>query len=1008
GASVSEKGTTNGVITDSDGNFSISVQGGDAVLQISYVGYVTQDVAVGNRTVINVTLLDDTQALDEVVVVGYGTQKKVNLSGAVATVSAKALENRPVTNANLALQGLAPGMNISMSDGRATTAPDINIRGYTSINGGSAFILVDNVPVGPNELSRINPSDIESVSVLQDAAASAIYGARAAFGVVLITTKTAKNEKLQVDFDANYGIRQIYNIPDLVTDPYLFMQYTYESGYPLRTIFSETQRAYAKQRSEDPSLPEIIMHPNDPNLWDYYASTNWLDEVYRKTTPTYTANVRIAQKTDKLSYAMSGGYYQQNGVLSMANDVMKRYNFRGNGTYKLTDWWKLGSNLSFVTSNYDSPSILEHDFYGKIKGDDSIFPVYNPDGTYTSHGSDGIGFLKDGGRTQTNVNETQLSLNTSIDLWKDVWTIEGDVNFRRTNTGVDKAVMPVYYRTGPEQGLQIRGMDGSTPYAEVRSTANNYTVLNLYTNFRKTFADKHFVHALVGFNQEYLHENYFWTRKQQLITSSLPTIQLATGTVTNGQSINELALRGLFFRFNYIFDNKYILEFNGRRDGTSRYPKDSRWGFFPSASAAWIVSNEKFFSGVNDLLQISNLKLRGSYGTLGNQTNSSYYPYIATMGSGNIGRVLDGGQPMAVYQPGTVAGNLTWETVRTVNGGVDLGLFKNKLNLTFNKYTRYTEGMLTKSKELPGFYGAGEPATNAADLKTKGWELSVGYADKVNVAGSPLSFGVRFMLWDSRTWITKYDNPNRTLSAYYEGQEIGEIWGLHTVGYFASDEEVASWADQTKVGGDDTQYKFYKGDLKFADLNGDNEISFGKSTVDDPGDRTIIGNSSSRFPYSIEANAEWKGFDLRVFFQGVGQRDWYPNNGHGLFWGVYATPWTTPIQKNLDHWTPENPNGYFPRMKQYIAEDNSELGTAQTKYLQNASYLRLKNLTLGYTLPKSLTDKWKIDRLRVYFSGENLWTIHNIAVKEIDPENLNGSGHYPMQKVWSVGINLSF
>ncbi|MDR1102763.1 MAG: TonB-dependent receptor, partial [Tannerella sp.] len=969
-----------------------------ATLVISYIGYLTQEIVVGNRTTVSITLAENTRALDEVIVVGYGTQRKANLSGAVSAISSKALENRSVTNVNLALQGLAPGMNINVGSGRASEAPGINIRGTTSINGGEAFILVDNVPVTAAELARINPADIESTSILQDAASAAIYGARAAYGVVLITTKTAKSDKLQVDFDANYSVRERQQLAEMVTDPYEFMSLVNGAVFP-STRYSDAQVAYAKRRSEDPSLPEIIQHPNNPNEWDYYAASDWIDMLYRQTSPTYNANLRVSQRTDKLTCDLSGSYYQQDGILNVANDVFKRYNFRGKGTYRFTNWWEVGSNISFVTSDYDYPTTLDHGWYGKLLSCRSLYPIYNPDGTYTSMGADIYGLIPEGGRTNTQVNETQVSFNTTIDILKDVWNIKGDANFRRTNTSTDKNAFVNYYHNGPDLGLSTRQTDGRT-YNRLDTKINNYTVMNVYTDFHKTFADKHFVLALAGFNQEYLYINDYWTRRNDLITTSLPTLQLATGDISNSQEVNELALRGFFFRANYIYDNRYILEFNGRRDGTSRYPKKSRWGFFPSGSAAWVISQEKFFGGVNKALRISNLKLRGSYGELGNQVNNSYYPYYATMNAGNIGRRLDGTYPMGIGQPGVVAGDLTWERVRSVNGGIDLGLFDNRFDLTANIYTRYTEGMLTQSRMLPSFYGAGAPTTNAADLKTKGWDVTVGYRDRVSVGGSPLSYGARFMLWDSRAWITKYDNPTGNLADWYEDYEVGNIWGYHTAGFFSSTEEVEAWADQ--IGMAFISSPAEAGDLKFYDLNDDGKINTGSNTLDDPGDRSIIGNNTPRFRYSFEGNAEWKGFDLRIFLHGVGKRN-VAIAGHRNFWGTYDSSWVNPTTAMYDRWTPENPDGYLPKLR----ADNDRLKLAQTRYLQDASWMRLKNLTIGYTLPDALMKQWKINRLRIYVSGENLWTLNNLHVKWVDPEVISDE-YYPMQRVWSMGVNLNF
>jgi hypothetical protein len=358
---------------------------------------------------------------------------------------------------------------------------------------------------------------------------------------------------------------------------------------------------------------------------------------------------------------------------------------------------------------------------------------------------------------------------------------------------------------------------------------------------------------------------------------------------------------------------------------------------------------------------------------------------------------------MGISQPGTVAGNLTWEQVRSVNAGIDLGLLDNRFDLTANLYTRYTEGMLTGSRMLPSAYGARPPMTNAADLKTKGWDVSVGYRDRVNAGGSPLTYGARFMLWDSRAWITKFDNPTGILSSYREGQELGEIWGYHTAGFFTSAEEAASWPDQTTL--TNIGIPVEAGDLKFYDLNSDGKIDAGSNTASDPGDRTIIGNDRDRFSYSFEGNVEWKGFDLRIFLHGVGKRDAAPGF-HEFFFSTYSSTNIYPTTTVRDRWTPENPDGYFPRLK---GDYEQRLRLPQTKYLQDASWMKLKNLTVGYTLPDALLKQWRINRLRIYLSGENLWTLNNLHVKYIDPEGFgSGRGYYPMQSVWSMGVNLNF
>ncbi len=1015
GVSIGVKGTSMGVTTDLDGNFMLNVPNGQSVLVFSYIGYLTQEKTVGNSREFAITMAENTQMLDELVVIGYGVQKKVNLSGAVQAVSGKELEDRPITNVNQGLQGLAPNMNITISNGRATSAPDINIRGYTSINGGSAFILVDNIPVSSDELSRINPADIESISVLKDASSSAIYGARAAFGVVLVTTKKAKGNKLVVNFDANYATRTLGDVPQIVTDPYTVMDVTHQAGVPLYNIYPESVRDYARQRSADLSLPAVIVDPTNPNAWAYYGTTDWMSEAFRSSAPTYTANLSVAKNDEKLSYRVSAGYYQQDGMIRYGNDVLKRYNFRGNGTYQFTNWWKVGSNVAFNYSDYNSPSYLDGNFFWEVNRKRSLSVPRNPDGTWSKDGATILGAMQEGGKKANKLNETQLSFNTQIDLIKDVLSFNADANYRWTNNGINMYNLPIYYRTGPDQPMQtFMSNVGSNSFAQNQTVFRRYSVYNAYADFHKTFAGKHFLQAMVGYNQEYTYIDNYRMRREQLVSTSLPTAQLATGTMTTTESINDLALQSVFGRINYVYDEKYILEFSARRDGTSRYPKNNRWGTFPSGSAAWVVSNESFMNGIKEAIRMDVLKLRGSYGVLGNQIlldsdgNPVYYPYIPTMSSGTTGVILDGVKPLYVTKPGVVAADLTWETVRKLNIGVDLAFFNNKLDVTAEVFRHDTKDMLTKSKELPAVFGATEPKTNAADLKTKGWELNIGWKDEYTVAGSPMFLSARFMISDSRAWITKYENENRLLSDYYKGQEIGEMWGFITEGFFQSQEDVDNSPSQRKIGTDDVGYKFYAGDIKLKDLNGDNEISKGDNTVDNPGDRKIIGNNRARLPFSIDLAANWKGFDVRALFYGIGKRDWYPSNGSIYFWGVYAQPWTNVLKEHMDHWTPENPNAYWPRIKAYAAEDNQmELAANQTKYMQDASFMRFKNLTVGYTLPESALRKTGLSKLRFYVSAENLFTISHLKVN-LDPEGLNGEGAYPFQQTYSVGVNVSF
>lgn len=1011
GVSVIVKDTKTGTLTDEHGWFHLPVPEGGTLI-ISGTGYIPQEVAPSGTDTLHIVLKETASDLDDVVVIGYGTQKKINLSGAVQSVSGKALENRPVNNINAGLEGLIPNLNITPGSGRSTDAASFNIRGVASLNGGSPLILVDNVPVTAAEIARLNPADVENVTVLKDAGSAAIYGARAAFGVVMITTKSAKNSKLQVSADFNYGLKTNGAAPDIVTDPLLTMQYKHDAATPLYDLYPEAQLAYARKIEKDPSLPRVIVDPTNPDAWAYYGSTNWMDEIYHNLAPAYTGSVSVAKKDDKLSYYVSAGYYRQEGALRYGNDVLNRYNFRANATYQLTHWLKFGTNTSYNYSEYNSPSFVDGLLFWNVNRTPSLSVPKNPDGTWTKDGAAILGALQEGGRKQDDVNDFQATFNTVVNLWKDNWTLKADATFRRTNETITNHNLPVPYRTGPDQpfGYSLTAGVGSNSFASNAEDLMKLNVYNIYTDFHKTFGEKHYLQALAGFNQEYRYYHDFSVSRPGLISASLPTPQLATGVVSQTDFIADYALRGFFYRLNYIYDDKYIVELNARNDGTSRFPEHDRWGFFPSASAAWVLSKESFFAPAAESIHMDLFKLRGSYGSLGNQVLSDNlkqdnYPYYATMNSRQISSILDGVQPVAVFMPGVVSPSQTWEKVRTVNLGTDLSFFNNKIEINYDWYTRYTDGMLTKSKTLPAVFGTSEPQTNAADLKTRGWELSVAWRDEFNVGGAPLSLSARLSLANSKTYITKYDNPNGILSDYYVGERLGQIWGLVNDGFFQNEEELAA-IDQTAVGSDDQKYKFYVGDLRFKDLNGDKKITTGDNTVTNPGDQKIIGNNSKQYPYSADINASWKGFDIRVFIQGVGKRDWYPNPSNIYYWGVYAQPWTNVTTQNLNHWTPDNPNALYPRLKAYIAEDKSELGYPQTRYLQDASYMRVKNLTLGYSIPAKLATRWKISRLRFYVSAENLLTVKHLDAN-MDPEGLDGD-IYPFQKTYSFGINLNF
>lgn len=761
-----------GTITDHKGDFSLSGVPENDYLLVSYIGYKDQSVPIRKNTFLNIMLQEDSQALDEVVVVGYGVQKKANLSGAVSVVETKTIENRPVLNMGQALQGAVANFNVSIGDGEADDSPKYNIRGYTSINGGEPLVVIDGVVSTSDQLNRMNPTDIAGISVLKDAASSAIYGSRAAYGVILVTTRMGSSEKLTVNYNNNFVLRTNTHMPEIITDPYTVATISNEMAYPWYNLFNEEQLAYAKKVSEDPSLSPYYVNPD--GTWSYFGRTNWMEEAYKDVGFSTIHNIDISGKTERIAYYFSGGYNRQNGMFKMGNDIYNRYNVRSKLQFKLTDWWKLDANLSMTASDYDYATAMTNT-YREMYRKSTIYTLKNPDGTWTDSSVGNLGAMAEGGRATDWKNNMNINLSTRIDFIKDVLFVQGNFAYANTKTRSNWHDKLVPYRNGPDLPLLMFNPLSSVSDASSSSSDTKHLVFDVYGTFQKTFAQVHSLTAVLGFNQEEYKYDYFKANRAELISESLPTINLATGDMNMSQKIESWALRGAFARLGYVYADKYIFEFNGRYDGTSRFPKKDRFVFNPSASLGWVISREDFFKPLKNI--ISFLKLRGSYGRLGNQDVSTY-AYVATMGSGKISQILEGKQPIYVSAPGLVSGNLTWEKVTTANIGMDINFFDNRLTMTGEFYIRRTKDMLTKGYTLPAVLGTSVPKQNAANLKTRGWEVTVGWKDQLNLCNKPFIYNANFNLADSRAWITKYDNPTGYLGDHYVGQELGEIWGV--------------------------------------------------------------------------------------------------------------------------------------------------------------------------------------------------------------------------------------
>ena len=1007
GVNVVVTGTTQGIITDIAGKYSIEVPQGAKSLTFSFIGMESQEISIGTLTQINVTLAESAIGLKEVVVIGYGTQKKVNLTGAVGIASAERFENRPIVSVGQGLQGVIPNLNVSIRNGDPTTVADFNIRGFESINGGNPLILVDGVPMA---LEQINPGDIESVNVLKDAAAAAVYGARAAFGVILVETKKGKG-KANVTFSTEQSLSKPIFLMDMVTDPY-------EYGLAENEASIRTKGVPSKSAQWLEGARKWVENPTDENAWgvdngvlQFYGYSDVLHKTITDFALQQKYDMTISGASENATYYVSFGFLDKDGYLRRKekNLQFKRYNILMKADFKINDWMSIDEKIAFNSQMSDKP----HDYgaeanlntlarvgpsmmiqfpdlpYYIESGDRDQYEQYI--GKYMS-GYNYLGYL-DGGRETFTTNDVWLTQGitlTPVQRLKIRSDFSYNTYFRNYQDVCSKVelVNAELLRT-PMIGYGASGDDGINN----QTNYNQYYVFNAYAEYTLDTFDDHYMKAMVGFNQEWGRDSYIRAQAKTLITPQITDLNATTGTQQTWGGKSNISLRGMFYRLNYMYKEKYLLEANGRYDGTSRFPKDSRFGFFPSVSVGWRISNEPFMAGTQGWLD--NLKLRASYGELGNQLlGSDYYPYISTMASGMGNYIMTSGKIPYIFAAGLVSPSLTWEKVATTNFGVDFIMLDQRLDFSADVYTRNTKDMLM-SVGYPAILGTNAPKQNAADLKTKGWELSVTWRDRI---GQDWQYRLNLALSDNQSEITDYYNPTGALSEYYIGEKIGEIWGFETVGIFQYNEDVAAAPNQSQIG---TNWR--AGDIQYADLNGDGKINLGSKTLDDPGDYKIIGNSSPRYSFGINPDVSYKNWTLNLFFQGLfrdfmpantSHMDFYPFNSDGIE-KYYLT----------ETWSEDNRDAYFPAKNE--ARDDKKNIQPQTRYLQNAAYIRLKNLTLNYNLPQDVVSKVGMSRAQVYFSGMNLWEYTKIH-KPLDPEVVTVVQEYYNQRTYTLGVKITF
>jgi len=1026
GVTIVVKGTTTGTVTNADGEFSLANLPADAVLQFSFVGMKTQEVVVGNQTTINITMETEAIGIEEVVAVGYGTRKKINLTGAISVATSEEIEARPVANVQQALQGVVP--NLYITTGSETGEPGgnmaMNIRGLTSLEGTNTepYVLVDNIPMNIND---VDPNDIESISVLKDVASSAIYGARAAYGVILITTRSGKEGGINITYSTNFAQTTMINYPenaDALSFAHTMNHSAINSGKG--PYYNDQKLQWIAQNMKEPgSATEVLPSPNGLS-WDLgveglnaSAATDWRSIIWKDHGSRMKHNLNVSGGNERVNYYISGGFFDENGMLKPADDYFKRYNVDGKISVKATDWMNVSLLTKYKYTQNKAPTIGWVDSAGGTEGGRTFImllttrikptkPAYYP-GTEVWTGR--IGNME---KHKMTITERQLVISPRITLEPlKGWVTNFEFNYR-TNDDSQISVFPKLPSARPDGtgGSEIIwGSTQSTSYRP-RTFSNTYMSPNVYSSYTKSFGENNFK-VLAGYQYETYEYFNLLANATYLLTDEIPSISTAVGDKTIDDETGHWATQGVFGRLNYDYAEKYLLEFNFRMDGSSRFASGDRWGFFPSVSGGWVISKENFYSLKN---LIDFLKLRGSYGSIGNQ-NVDNYLYIPTMPISQSGWRIGGEKVWQVGTPNISSVNLTWEEVNTLDFGFDLTTLDSRLGLTFDWYESKTTNLVGPGEAVPALLGTDVPKKNGGEVTTRGWELELSWRNRIN----DFSYGIRGVISDYKSTVTSYTNPTKILTTYYEGMELGEIWGMETAGLFQSEAEVANYGiDQSYI----YSGAWFPGDMKYIDQNGDKKIDIGDNTRDSSGDKKIIGNETPRYQYGINLNAEWKGFDIMVLFQGVIKKD-LDLRGLGTFRGPANGPLHANVYKeHLDFWRDEtsplgaNPDAYFPNpYAQYIGQNAKNYNYPTDRYLQNGAYMRLKNMQLGYTIPASLSQKVKISKARIYVSGENLLTFTDLMI--FDPESFKGrtegyagrpGDQYPLSRVLSVGLNINF
>lgn len=1006
-----------GTSTDIDGNYSLVIPTENEILVFSSIGMQTIEISANKAT--EIVMQEDSQVLGEVVVVGFGTQKKENLTGAVSSVGQEELKSRPVNSVVDALQGIVPGMNISTgaNGGALNSSQKFNIRGIGTIGAGSSvspLVLIDGME---GDIEMLNPDDVESISVLKDAASSSIYGSRAPGGVILITTKKGKEGKVSVNYNNSFRFVSPLNMPK-IADSYKFAA----------AINDQLKNGGQAPMYSDTKLKQILdfqQGKSDKFMWERGGRWNSFDDPERKDIMptgntdwlrthfgdafTHEHSLSVNGGNEKSQYYLSTNYLSQEGLLKFGDDTKERYTANARINAKLNDWLNIGYIARFSRSDYEAPTftgggdITWNVFYFDVVRYWPVIPVKDPNGFYNEPSK--IYQIENGGREKRQEDQFSQQLSLVFEPIKD-WKINAQLNYKTSTYFTHRDYQTVYAYDINKNPYAIANTTSSVKEYAYKS---NFFNPNIFTEYKQEFGEGHNFKGLLGFQAELFKQRNL-NGSQDNIVANIPTLNTTLSNAKTGGGYGQWSTAGFFGRLNYDYKERYLLEANLRYDGTSRFLRDNRWNLFPSFSLGWNIAKEDFFQNLTDIF--GTLKLRASWGELGNQNTDSWYPFYRTMGlrTSRGGWLVNGKRPNISYETDLVSSSLSWEKTQTLDIGLDIAMLSNRLNVNFDWFQRKAIDMVGPAPELPNILGKNPPKVNNLDMTSKGWELQMSWKDKIN----EFSYGATLSLSDNTVTIDKYPNASKSLSTYYPGAKIGDIWGYETIGIAKTDKEMQDHLNSMPNGAQDALGSNWgAGDIMYKDLNGDGKINKGKSTVGDSGDRKIIGNSTPRYNFGLNLTAAYKGVDLKLFLQGTLKRDYMPGASTTMYWGAVGYWQTNFFEPHLNYFRPENTdsplgpnvNGYFPRPVE--SNRNRE---SQTRYLQNAAYARLKNLTLGYTLPKSITEKMKISKLRMFISGENLLTITDL-IETYDPETIGIGGWdgatYPLNKTISLGLSIT-